>query len=101
MRSEIEREKMNKQIDWSKASIQDYKTVRAIVKRANDELGGVNVMSLQMDIIATHVSGCKLKLGKLLESNMSDFLHDICGIANHINRTTGELQNCFLPRCAE
>ena len=92
---------MNKQIDWSKASIQDYKIARDIVKRANDELGGVDIMSLQMDIIATHISGCKLKLKELLNANVGDFLHDICGIAGHIDRTTGKLQDCFLPRYAD
>ena len=29
------------------------------------------------------------------------FLHDVCGIATHINRNTGELEGCFSPRYAE
>ena len=93
---------MEKQIDWSKASLEDYEVVSKIVKRASNiqGFGKVDGPSLQMDIVATHVSGCKLKLKELLGANLADFAHDICGIIHYIDRTTGELQDCFLPRYA-
>ncbi len=97
---------MEHHIDWSKASIKDYALARKIVKRASDELNnekvgiGLDESSLQMDIIATHVSGCKLKLKELLEADAGNFLHDICGIINHLDRTTGKLTDCFVPRYA-
>jgi len=94
---------MAKQIDWSKASIQDYEDANKIVKRAKNEiyiLDNIDAMSLQMDIVATHISGCKLKLKELFEAAAGDFLHDVCGIMRHLNRKTGELQDCFLPRYA-
>lgn len=91
---------MEKQIDWSKATIQDYKLAKDIVARANNiqGFGKVDAMSLQMDIVATHISGCKLKLLELLKADAGNFLHDICGIMRHLDRTTGELQDCFVPR---
>jgi hypothetical protein len=36
----------------------------------------------------------------LLAASDFDFLHDISGIHACIDRTTGELTNCFLPRFA-
>jgi hypothetical protein len=30
-----------------------------------------------------------------------DFAHDIYGIMNRVDRTTGKLTDCFLPRCAK
>lgn len=29
-----------------------------------------------------------------------NFLHDVCGIARHLDRSTGKLENCFVPRFA-
>ena len=90
---------MENQIDWSKASIEDYALVSEIVKRASKIPGfEIKAKNLEMDIIATHISGCRLKLQELLDSMTGDFLHDICGIVNHIDRNTGQLQECFLPR---
>lgn len=91
---------MRKQIDWSKINAVDSELVLKIVERAAILIPDVNRGSLQMDIIATHVSGCRIKLQKLLDAKSFDFYHDVCGIMQHINRTTGKLQNCFLPRYA-
>ena len=89
-------------IDWSKATIKDYEFARDIVARANNikGFGKADVMSLQMDIVATHISGCKLKLQELLSAEVGNFLHDVCGIMRHLDRTTGKLQDCFVPRYA-
>ncbi len=57
-------------------------------------------MDLIMDLSATHSNGCPLDFDKLLGFDDFDFYHDIYGIVKHLDRTTGKLQNCFLPRCA-
>ena len=54
-----------------------------------------------MNITACHANGCPLRLQDLLEANDFNFSHDIVGIDNHIDRTTGQLTGCFLPRYAK
>jgi hypothetical protein len=56
---------------------------------------------LQLDLTATHLNGCPLDLHKLLQFDDFNFTHDITGIARHLDRTTGELRDCFVPRCAK
>jgi hypothetical protein len=55
-------------------------------------------MSITMDITATHASGNPLRLADLLAADDFNFAHDVFGIANHLNRTTGQLENHFSPR---
>ena len=55
-------------------------------------------MDAVMDIEACHNNGCTLKLSELLEADDFNFAHDIFGIRRHINRNTGKLEHCFLPR---
>ena len=56
-------------------------------------------MTLEMDLAATHAH-TPLRLDDLLEADDFNFGHDIFGIMGHIDRTTGKLQDCFLPRFA-
>lgn len=53
-----------------------------------------------MDINATHSNGCPLRLGMLEGADEPDFIHDVLGIRRHINRKTGHLEDCFIPRSA-
>lgn len=53
-----------------------------------------------MDLMACHCNGCPLDLNKLLEAPEGDFGHDVFGIRRFIDRSTGQLTQCFLPRCA-
>lgn len=53
-----------------------------------------------MDLTACHCNGCELDLDRLLLAPDPDFGHDVCGIRRHIDRRTGKLGGCFLPRCA-
>lgn len=88
-------------IDWSKGTKEDFELASKIAKRAVLELDpDVDVQSIIMDVVAAHTHGCKLKLRTLLDFALGDFVHDICGINRHLDRNTGELQDCFLPRCA-
>jgi len=56
---------------------------------------------LMMDLDAVNSNGCPLDFEKLRSFPIFDFCHDIYGILNHIDRSTGELTDCFLPRCAK
>jgi hypothetical protein len=53
-----------------------------------------------MDIEACHCNGTPLDLNRLLAAPDVDFAHDVFGIRRHINRRTGVIGDCFLPRCA-
>jgi hypothetical protein len=56
-------------------------------------------LSLSMDLDACHSNGCSLDLIALLFSASDfDLVHDVCGIQRHIDRETGKLGDCFLPR---
>ena len=57
-------------------------------------------MTAVMDIDACHNNGCPLNLQGLLDADDFNFAHDVFGIRAYIDRTTGELANCFLPRYA-
>jgi hypothetical protein len=67
----------------------------------NLELLGSDRLSLSMDLTACHANECPLDLDGLLLANDLDFTHDVCGIMRHIDRKTGTLTNCFLPRYAK
>lgn len=60
----------------------------------------VTKMHFEMDVTATHANGCPLRLQSLYEADDFNFAHDIWGIYRHLNRETGELMNCFVPRFA-
>lgn len=87
-----------------KASKDDMATIHRIADRAlkfAKEAGiPADKLDFTMDITATHCSGCPLDLGRFLAGPDSDFIHDVFGIRRHLNRDTGELEDCFLPRYA-
>lgn len=62
---------------------------------------GIDRVSAHMDISACIAQGCSLKLQEWLDAPDFDFAHDFYGIMRHINRKTGELTDCFLPRFAQ
>ena len=57
-------------------------------------------MTITMDVTACHLNSYPLRLADLLTAKAGDFSHDVFGIHRHINRETGELENCFVPRYA-
>lgn len=78
----------------------DAALVTAIVQRYTGLAVLANPLEHIMDLTACHNNGCPLDLKGLLESKDMDLFHDICGINGNLNRETGELENCFLPRYA-
>ncbi len=75
--------------------------IRKIVARGKSEVRELDGMSVAMDLSAVNANDCKLDFEKLLEFDDFNFWHDINGISVHIDRETGKLQNCFLPRCTK
>lgn len=53
-------------------------------------------LDASMDLTATHANGNPL--ADLLGADDANFAHDIYGIRRHLDRTTGTLRNCFVPR---
>lgn len=79
-------------------------TMSAIADRAAGALrmagAVVEKHHVMMDITATHCNGCRLRLDELLGADNLNFSHDICGIYRHLDRGTGRLGGCFVPRFA-
>ena len=75
--------------------------ILAIVKRAEkEENNDIVHMDSLMDITACHLNGTPLDLQKFLDFDDFNFNHDFYGIRRHIDRNTGKIKNCFLPRCS-
>lgn len=75
--------------------------VRALaMDRAANGANAQDIMDWSMDLTACHCNGTPLDLEKLNAFDNFNFAHDAFGISRHIDRTTGKLKNCFLPRCA-
>lgn len=57
-------------------------------------------IDIELDLLTTHQNGCPLNLSALLECSDFDLVHDVSGIRQHLDITTGKLGNLFWPRCA-
>ncbi len=75
---------------------------KQIARRASDMLAEQNttrdVLSIDMDITATHCNGNPLRLADLLAADDFNFMHDVAGIYRHLDRETGSLMDHFSPR---
>ena len=80
---------------------EDREIIENIVSRGFCKQIYKDRIDMYMDVTATHQNGCPLKLKELLAADDFNFFHDIYGIYNHLDRKTGELKNCFLPRFAK
>jgi len=87
-----------------KVTTDEAGTIQKIARRAVSlaTAHGIDAdqMATVMDVTACHASGCPLQLGALLEADDFDFAHDVFGIARHLDRSTGKLTDCFVPRYA-
>lgn len=80
---------------------EDAKIIGQIAARACTVWPEGDRLNFEMDITATHANGCPLKLAELLAADDFNFAHDVAGIYRHLDRTTGKLLDCFLPRFAQ
>lgn len=78
---------------------EESEIIKKIVKRAKSLNHRVDDCVLSLDISAVHANGCPLYLEGLLEADYLDFIRDVFGIMQHIDRETGQLDG-FLPHFA-
>jgi len=95
--------KGTRMIDF-KLQPEEFAVVERIACRALDMADRFNVdytkTEAVMDLTACHRNGCPLSLDELEVAPDGDFAHDVFGIRRHINRETGALEDCFMPRFA-
>jgi len=85
-------------LKWN-ASEGERALMQQIAKRALKEtLIQGSRQDLLMELEATHSNGNPMDFQALLKAPAFDFAHDIYGIRNHLNRKTGKLEHCFVPR---
>jgi len=85
-------------------SSEDFKYIISIVMRHEVEFPDIykgKRLEAVMDISMTHTNGCPLKLRDLFMAKSFDFYHDVIGIRLYLDRNTGKLADCFLPRYAQ
>ena len=87
----------NSMINWDVEDL-DALIVDKIVDRAITLGIYEEKVAASMDIVATHLNGCPLRLKELLKADDLNFIHDVAGIRKYLDRTTGELTKCFLLR---
>lgn len=91
-------------INWTVTS-QEASLIEQIVNRAVAVARKAGVkytkQNIWMDLTAAHCNGCRLNLTGLLAAPDFDFAHDVFGIRRYLDRTTGELTDCFIPRLAD
>lgn len=81
----------------------ENKVIQKLARRARalESTVGTTTRSVQaweMDFTAVHANGCPLKLDAMLDADDFNFMHDAFGIARHLNRETGKLEDFFRPR---
>lgn len=86
---------------------QEFLIIGKICDRANEmgimmpsQVQGNERMNLWMDLENAH-KDVGLALDKLLEADDLNFAHDVMGIQKHMNRSTGKLEDFFVPRYAQ
>jgi hypothetical protein len=85
-------------VQFARYSAAERSAAIAIVKRAVALFGGTEI-DWHMDLAAVHYT-CPLRLTDLAVADVASFGHDLGGIRRFLDRTTGELRNCFVPRLA-
>lgn len=81
--------------------VPDGLIARVVDRAAKRKLMMDDRLALTMDLSASHANGTPIDFQKMLDAPAVDFAHDILGIQRHLNRQTGKLENCFVPRCAK
>ncbi|KAA8387894.1 hypothetical protein FOH24_13000 [Acetobacter tropicalis] len=54
-----------------------------------------------MDLLAVNANGCPLDFMRMQDADDFNLLHDVCGIDRHLDRDSGKLLDCFVPRFAK
>ncbi len=88
-------------LNWT-LSKDDQQVVREIAARAMVAFAHLNrpLQDWVMDVTACHNHAHRLRLSDLAGADAFTFAHDLGGIYRHLDRETGQLRDCFVPRCA-
>lgn len=78
--------------------VETTKLISAVIRRFSEHQHDADALSLSMDLTVCHNLE-HVDLPTLLAARWNDFAHDVSGIIRHLDRTTGELTDCFVPRC--
>lgn len=86
-------------INWD-ITDDDMELIDQILNRAErmGHLKKPNRINSEMDIAACHLNGTPLRLADWLAADDFNFVHDLYGIDFHMDRSTGRLTGCFVPR---
>lgn len=57
--------------------------------------------TVMMDLLVLYETGVEMRWEEFLNAPVFDFMHDINGINQHLNRDTYKLEDCFWPRYAK
>ena len=60
----------------------------------------ISPLEFVLDLATTHNHACPLDFAAMATGNPADVAHDVFGIRRHLDRETGLLTDCFLPRFA-
>ena len=77
------------------------KVIGQIADRAVTINPSYDKTTVMMDLLALLETGVKMRWDELLNAPLFDFMHDINGINQHLNRRTYKLENGFWPRYAK
>ena len=80
---------------------QVIKTIGKIADRVITINPKYNRTTVVMDLLVLLETRLKMRWDELLNAPLFDFMHDINGINQNINRDTYKLENCFYPRYAK
>jgi len=84
-------------LEW-RATKEDVRLIVAIMDRVQQAKEEIRRDVVSMDLEAVHSNGCPLDFARMAKGKISDIMHDIRGIAKHIDRMTGKLKGGFTPR---
>ena len=79
----------------------NIETIGKIVNRAVAINPAYNKTTVMMDLLVLYDNGVKMRWEELLNAPALDFMHDINGINQHLNRRTYKLEDGFWPRYAK
>ena len=77
------------------------KIISQIADRAVTINPSYDKTTVMMDLLALLETGVEMRWDELLNAPLFDFMHDINGINQHLNRNTYKLEDCFWPRYAK
>lgn len=84
-----------------KCTKEEFEIIVKICERAEAmNIAPKERITLIMDLDNLHAD-MGLNLEAFLAGDDSNFAHDIVGIQNHMNRSTGKLEDFFVPRYAQ